>query len=267
MDMLRRNSAPLSERAWTELDRAVEIAARNAMAARRVATFDGPHGWEHIATPLGTTSPCLGHGTNAVVCTPDVVLLTQIRADFTLGWPAIETFERGGPALDTEGAETAAREVALAEDRIALFGNPVGSGFLTKASPSIDLQAWTSGAAVVADLVRAVAALDEAAIPGPYEALLAPARYYALLSARQEGYPASRHLEEVVAKIHRAPAMPDGGAVFSTRGGDFILTVGGDLSTGYRFHDQEAVHLFCMETMTAQTITPHAVCILRDGAR
>jgi uncharacterized linocin/CFP29 family protein len=50
--------------------------------------------------------------------------------------------------------------------------------------------------------------------------------------------------------------------VFSTRGGDFVLTVGGDLGVGYRLHDREAVHFFCVETIAVQTVTPEAVCVL-----
>jgi uncharacterized linocin/CFP29 family protein len=56
--------------------------------------------------------------------------------------------------------------------------------------------------------------------------------------------------------------MRDGGAVFSTRGGDFVITVGGDLAAGYRWHDRESIHLFCAETLAAQTMTPEAVCLL-----
>lgn len=65
-----------------------------------------------------------------------------------------------------------------------------------------------------------------------------------------------------MAAVHRSPTVRDAGAVFSTRGGDFLLTVGGDLSTGYRLHDRDAVHLFCVETLAAQLVTPQAVCAL-----
>jgi uncharacterized linocin/CFP29 family protein len=115
----------------------------------------------------------------------------------------------------------------------------------------------------VADLVAAVAALDQRAIAGPYEALLSPARYFQYLEARDAGHPASRHLRHVLAGVHRSAVIPDGGAVFSVRGEDFILTVGGDLSVGYRHHDQDSIHLFCIETITAQTISAEAVCLLR----
>ncbi|HEV8584994.1 MAG TPA: family 1 encapsulin nanocompartment shell protein [Methylomirabilota bacterium] len=264
MDYLRRHTAPMSERVWHALDEAVAQAARHVLAARRIATFDGPHGWDHIAARLGTMTPCGAPPGRAVVCLPNVVLLAEIRADFSLPWSSIEVFERGAPVLDTDLAEAAAREAALAEDRLAFYGDPVGSGFLGgKESGRVRAQDWTHSGAVVADLVRAVETLDERGIPGPYEAVLSTARYYAYIQAADEsGYPAAKQLRDVLAAVHRSPVVVGAGAVFSTRGDDFVLTIGGDLAAGYKMHDREAVHLFCVETVAAQTVTPEAVCVL-----
>ncbi len=264
MDYLRRGSAPLSERVWTALDEAAAQAARHVLTGRRVATFDGPRGWEHTAARLGTMTPCATQEGKATVCVPEVVLLAEVRAEFTLPWSLVEVFERGAPALDTEAAEAAAREVALAEDRLVLYGDPVGTGFLTfPKSSRVHAGDWSQPSQVLSDLVRALELLDDHAIPGPYEAVLSSARYYAYLQATTEaGYPASRHVKEVLAAVHRSPVLRDAGAVFSTRGGDFVITVGGDLATGYRWHDRESIHLFCAETLAAQTMTPEAVCLL-----
>jgi uncharacterized linocin/CFP29 family protein len=65
--------------------------------------------------------------------------------------------------------------------------------------------------------------------------------------------------------VHRSGVLT-GGAVFSLRGGDFVITVGGDLTVGYRWHDVEALHLFCLETVAAQLLTPEAVCLLTPSA-
>ncbi|HSF01695.1 MAG TPA: family 1 encapsulin nanocompartment shell protein [Solirubrobacterales bacterium] len=269
MDILRRDSARLSERVWQAMDEAVAQAARHVMAARRIATFDGPKGWDYFAAPLGTMASCQTREGQATVCIPDVALLAEIRSEFTLPWAAVEAFERGGPTLDTAAAEAAAREVALAEDRLALFGDPAGSGFLTsKESRRLSLADWKQPEAVLTDLLRAVETLDKLGIPGPYEALLAPVRYYAYLRAAEEGgYPIARHLKDVLAGVHRSQVLSDGGGLFATRGGDFVLTVGGDLAAGYRSHDREALHLFCVETVAAQTLTPQAVCVLEAPGR
>jgi len=264
MDYLRRGSAPLSDRVWAALDEAAAQAARHVLTGRRVATFDGPKGWEYTAVRLGTVTPCATQEGTAVVCMPELVLLAEIRADFTLPWSLVEVFERGAPTLDTEAAETAAREVALAEDRLVLYGDPVGAGFLTSTkSPRIQIGDWKQTHQLIADLVQAVETLDAAAIPGPYEAVLSASRYYTYMQATTEaGYPASRTVEKVLKAVHRSPVLRDGGAVFSMRGGDFVITVGGDLAPGYRWHDRESIHLFCAETLAPQMINPEAVCLL-----
>jgi len=264
MDYLRRHTAPISERVWHALDEAIAQAARHVLAARRIASFDGPHGWDHIAARLGTMTPCGGGDGRAVVCMPNVVLLSEIRAEFSLPWSSIEVFDRGAPVLDTDAAEVAAREAALAEDRLVLYGDPVGNGLLTgKETPHLRVQDWSRPGTIVADLVHAVEKLDERGIPRPYEAVLSTARYYTYLQATDEaGYPAARQLRDVLAAVHRSPVILGAGAVFSTRGDDFVITVGGDLAAGYRLHDREAVHLFCVETIAAQTVTPEAVCVL-----
>jgi uncharacterized linocin/CFP29 family protein len=87
--------------------------------------------------------------------------------------------------------------------------------------------------------------------------------HYAYLQAVDDnGYPTAWQLRDVPAAVHRSPVVREAGAVFSTRGSDFVITVGGDLATGYRLHDRDAVHLFCVETVAPQTVTPEAVCLL-----
>lgn len=264
MDPLRRAAAPVSERAWKALDEAATRAARHVLAGRRIADFDGPHGWEHVAVRLGTTTPCEAREGTATVCVPDMAPLAEIRTDFTIRWAALRRFDEGAPAFDARPAETAAREVALAEDRLVLYGEPLGHGFLSaRESPAVTAHDWSKSSQVVDDVLKAVEALDGAGVGGPYELLLPPARYYAYLAALDEGYPTRRHLGAVIERAQRVIVMREAGAFVSTRGGDFVLTVGGDLSIGYRGHDTDAVHLFCVETVAGQVVTPEAVCLLR----
>jgi uncharacterized linocin/CFP29 family protein len=265
MDTLRRDAAPLSAPVWKEIDEAVGQAARHVLTARRVATFDGPHGWEQlVASRLGTMTPCRTREGKATVCRPEVVLLAEVRAEFSLPWPAIEVFERGATRLDTRNAEEAAREVALAEDRLALYGDPIGGGFLTSPeSPRVKAGEWATPGRMIADVLKAIEILDTRGVGGPYELVLSPGRYFEYLQAEGDrGYPAARQLREVLRAVHRSLVVRDAGAVFSVREGDFVLSVGGDLSVGYRLHDREAVHLFCVETLGAQIVTPEAVCVL-----
>jgi uncharacterized linocin/CFP29 family protein len=96
----------------------------------------------------------------------------------------------------------------------------------------------------------------ELGVKGPYEAVLSPQHYYSYLRTTREGgsYPAAKQLNIVIEKVHSSPVV-QGAVLLSTRGGDF--------SIGYRWHDQNAVHLFCVETVAAQLLTPEALCLIR----
>jgi len=268
-DWLRRDRAPLSDRAWQAIDEAVVRAAKQELAARRIADFEGPKGWGHVAEPLGTRRPASRGRAEAGAqrSIPDVMLLCEMRKDFSLPWGAIDAFERGARVLDTLAAEHAAREVALAEDDLAFHGGQGSTGFLrAEEGPKVALGNWSAPGQVAGDLLAAVARLDEGGIAGPYAAVLEPSRYYAYLRAAAERRLSTEadRLEGLFRGIHRSSVIR-GGGVFSLRGSDFLLVVGGDLTIGYRAHDGEAVHLFCVETVGAHLLTPNAVCALGAG--
>lgn len=117
---------------------------------------------------------------------------------------------------------------------------------------------------MLADVVSAVRRLDGAGGGGPYEALLSVDGYYAYQQAAAEGYPVSRQLEALLARVHRASALRERGAGFSTRGGDFVVSVGGNLSLGYHYHDGGGLRPICLDTVAGLTDTPQAVCLLTE---
>jgi uncharacterized linocin/CFP29 family protein len=267
MEWLRRSAAPLSEKVWKAIDDIAIGMAKQTLVARRIFDLDGPRGWDHVATQLGTFRQASSPPTEGPVrfSVPDVMLLTEIRADFTVDWGSIDIFERVGPTLEPGPTEEAAHRTALAEDRLIFFGGSEMRGLLTSPdSPRIALSDWSIPGRAVMDLLKAVQKLDELGIKGPYEAVLSPSVYYSYLSTTAEGgsYPAAKQLGIVIEKVHSSPVI-EGAVLFSTRGGDFIITVGGDFSIGYRWHDQNAIHLFCVETIAAQLLTPEALCLIR----
>ncbi|MFC2251744.1 encapsulin, partial [Labrys portucalensis] len=58
-----------------------------------------------------------------------------------------------------------------------------------------------------------------------------------------------------------APAI-EGGLVLTTRGGDFELTVGQDISIGYASHSATAVQLYFQESLTFRLLTAEAAVAL-----
>jgi len=267
MEWLRRSAAPLSGKVWKEIDDIAGTMFKQTIVARRIADFDGPRGWNHVATQLGTFRSAQAPRSSGKVrfSIPDVLLLTELRADFQLPWADIDIFERVGPRLESKSIENAAKEIGLAEDALIFFGSSTGPGLVTdKDTPRIALSDWSMPGRVVTDLLGAVQRLDTLGVKGPYEAVLSSQHYYSYLRQTGDGgvYPAAKQLGIVIEKVHHSPVI-DGAVLFSTRGGDFLITVGGDFTVGYRWHDETAVHLFCVETIAAQLLTPEAVCLIR----
>ena len=266
MEWLRRNAAPLSQKAWNEIDDIAASMFKQTVVVRRIVDFDGPRGWNHVATQLGTFKPATAPKVSGKVrfSVPDVMLLTELRADFAVSWADIDSFERVGPALESKSIEEAARDLALAEDSLVLYGSSGTPGLLTSTeTPHVKMSDWSQPGRLVADLLTAVEQLDTRSIKGPYEAVLSPHHYYSYLRQTGEGgvYPAAKQLGIVIAKVYSSPAV-EGAALFSTRGSDLMVTVGGDFTVGYRAHDDKSVHLFCVETIAAQVLTPEAVCVI-----
>jgi len=269
MEWLRRGAAPLSAKVWKEIDDIAGSMFKQTVVARRILDFDGPRGWNHVATQLGTFNPAQMPQYSGKVrfSLPDVMLLTELRADFTLPWADIDIFERVGPRLESKSIEEAARDMALAEDGLAFYGSSTNPGILSsRDTPRVALSDWSQSGRLVADLLAAVEKLDTLGVKGPYEAVFSPHHYYSYLRQTGEGgaYPAAKQLGIVIAKVHNSPVV-DGAVLFSTRGGDFLMTVGGDFTVGYRAHDETAVHLFCVETIAAQLLTPEAICLIRPS--
>ncbi len=267
MEWLRRAAAPVSEKVWKEVDDNAGSMFKQTVVARRILDFDGPRGWNHVATQLGTFKPAQvkQHSGKIRFSIPDVMLLVELRADFAIPWADIDIFERVGPTLETKSIEDASREMALAEDTLVFYGSSTSPGVLSlHDTPRVALSDWSQPGRLVADLLTAVEKLDTLGVKGPYEAVLSPHHYYSYLRQTGEGgvYPAAKQLGIVIAKVHNSPAI-DGAVLFSTRGGDFLFTVGGDFTVGYRSHDDTAVHLFCVETIAAQVLTPEAVCLIK----
>jgi uncharacterized linocin/CFP29 family protein len=74
-----------------------------------------------------------------------------------------------------------------------------------------------------------------------------------------------RHIQRLVdGEIVWAPAIK-GGFVLTTRGGDFQLNIGQDISIGYSSHSRTIVELYLQETFTFRLLTTEAAVVLAPG--
>jgi uncharacterized linocin/CFP29 family protein len=96
---------------------------------------------------------------------------------------------------------------------------------------------------------------------------MAPTRYFLVPMPiprwpSDHGYPVLEHVKRLVKdNIIWAPAI-QGAFVVTTRGGDFDLHIGQDVSIGYLNHTDSAVALYLQETFTFLLITAEAAVAL-----
>jgi uncharacterized linocin/CFP29 family protein len=110
---------------------------------------------------------------------------------------------------------------------------------------------------------QALTALRLAGVDGPYSLLLSAQEYTEVAETTDHGYPIREHIARVLGsgEIIWAPAI-EGALLVSTRGGDYELHLGQDLSIGYQSHDAGSVQLYLQESLTALVQTTEASVVL-----
>jgi uncharacterized linocin/CFP29 family protein len=109
----------------------------------------------------------------------------------------------------------------------------------------------------------AVAVLQSEGVAGPYAIALGPRCYTGVIETTEMGgYPLLEHLRLISGgPLLWAPAV-DGALVISTRGDDFKLTIGQDVSIGYLDHDADQVRLYLEGSFAFTVLTPEAAVYL-----
>jgi len=111
-------------------------------------------------------------------------------------------------------------------------------------------------------IAQALSQLRLVGVNGPYSVLLGAEAYTALAETSDHGYPVLEHVKRLVKdEIVWAPAI-EGAFVVTTRGGDFSLHLGQDVSIGYLSHTEAAVQLYLQESFTFLMLTAEAAVAL-----
>ncbi|HZU39531.1 MAG TPA: family 1 encapsulin nanocompartment shell protein [Solirubrobacteraceae bacterium] len=265
MNHLLRPLAPISDSGWKLLDEEARERLMPALAARKLVDFSGPHGWEHSATGLGRTSalenaPCSGVSGRQRRVLP----LVEVRADFEISQQELADADRGAEDADLEALDTAAHQIAVAENVAVFHGWPDASiEGIGACSPHDHVPLGPVPDDYPRPVAAAVERLLHAGISGPYALALGGEQYQQVVQgAEHGGYPLLDHLRKILeGPIVWAPGVR-GAIVLSTRGGDFLFESGQDLSVGYRSHDGERVRLYLEESFSFRVATPEAAVVL-----
>jgi uncharacterized linocin/CFP29 family protein len=263
MNNLHRELAPISDPAWAQIEEEASRTLKRHLAARRVVDVQGPKGVDFSAVGTGHLRQIETPGEEIQALQREVKALAELRVPFELTRRAIDDVERGAKDSDWQPVKDAARKIAFAEDH-AVFEGYASAGIqgVRQGTSNPVLRLPPDAQSYPSVVAQAVSQLRLAGVNGPYALLLSAEAYTAAGGASDHGYPILRHIERLVdGEIIWAPAIP-GGVALSTRGGDFELYIGQDISIGYLNHSDTAVRLYLEETFTFLLHTAEAAVVL-----
>jgi len=260
---LHRELAPISDAAWAQIEEEVSRTFKRYIAARRAVDVKGPEGMglSGVGTGHLLSIRTLREGVESRL--REVKSIVEVRVPFELSREAIDDVERGANDSDWQPAKDAARQVAFAEDG-AVFEGYAEAGIVgmregtsnPKMSLPADVRQYPDA------IAQGLSQLRMVGVNGPYAVLLGAEAYTALSETSDHGYPVLEHVKRLVKdKIFWAPAI-EGAFVITTRGGDFELHLGQDLSIGYLSHTDASVKLYLQETFTFLLLTAEASVVL-----
>ena len=268
MNNLHRELAPISDAAWADIEEETTRTLKRHLAGRRVVDLHGPGGVGLSAVGTGHRKTIEAPGEGILVQQREVKALIEVRVPFELNRAQIDDVERGANDSDWQPAKDAAQKIAYAEDRAIFESYPAaGIGGIRQgtSNPIITLPAdvrhYPDAIAQALNQLRLVG------VNGPYCVLLGADAYTALAETSDHGYPVLEHVKKLVKdEIIWAPAIA-GAFVLTTRGGDFDLHIGQDVSIGYLSHTDSVVRLYLQETLTFLLLTTEAAVALAPGAK
>ena len=263
MNNLYRELAPVTEAAWADIEQEAARTFRRHLAGRRVVDVGEPAGPTAAAVGTGRLTDVVAPADGVVAQLRDSKPLVRLRVPFTLSRSEIDDVERGSQDPDWDPVKDAAKKLAFVEDRLIFEGYPAASvEGIRSASSNAPLTLPQDPRDIPDAISQALSALRLAGVDGPYSVLLSADTYTKVSETSDHGYPIREHLRRLVdGDIIWAPAI-DGAFVLTTRGGDFDLRLGTDVTIGYLSHDADNVQLYLQETCTFLCYTAEAAVAL-----
>ena len=265
MNNLKRELAPISSAAWDAIDEEARRVLRLKLAGRKLVDFKGPEGPQKGAVSTGRNEPLAAGPVAKVEASRRIVMpLIELRTYFELSRAELDAVENGAEDPDLNPLIEAATLAAQAEDTAIFHGYAAGGiRGIDQASPHPALTISENYQQYPHTIAEATRLLRLAGVDGPYAIALGTRCYTGLTQATGDGgYPVLNVVRKLLdGPLIWAPAI-NGAVVLSTRGGDFELTVGRDLSIGYQSHSETAVRLYFIESMTFRPLMPEAAVAL-----
>jgi len=268
MNNIHRELAPISEAAWSQIEEETTRTLKRYLAGRRVVDVPSPGGIALPGVATGHLRSITPPADDIIASQREVKPLVELRVPFELSRQAIDDVERGSDDSDWQSAKDAAKKLAFVEDRAIFNGYAEANIQGIREGTSNPIAALPADVRDYPDAVaQALSQLRLVGVNGPYSVLFGAQEYTALAETRDHGYPVLEHVKRIVdGSLVWAPAI-EGAFVLTTRGGDFELNIGQDISIGYLSHTDSSVRLYLQETFTFRVLTSEAAVALSPSQK
>ena len=243
MNNLHRELAPISESAWAQIEEETTRTLKRYLAGRRVVDMPSAGGVGLSAIGTGHLRKIAAPAQGILARRRESKPLVELRVPFELAREQIDDVERGANDSDWQPAKDAAKKIAFAEDGAIFEGYAEAEIGGIRQGTSNPIMGLPADVRDYPDAVaQALSQLRLVGVNGPY--------------------PVLEHVKRLVKdQIIWAPAII-GAFVLTTRGGDFELAIGQDVSIGYSGHSDTTVRLYLQETFTFRLLTTEAAVAL-----
>ena len=247
MDVLKRELAPISLRAWEEIDKRAKDVLKNYLSGRKFVHVNGPMGLDFTSVTDGRIEVHADEFLNYGIYS--VKPLIEPRVSFKLGRWELDNIERGAKDINLDALDEAVKKMAFFEEKVIFQGlsdaEIVG---IEEASQNKLGKLGDTESDILSNVTKGVMILERAIAEKPYVFVVSEEIWCTLNSLGKE-----------VALIERIKSIIGGDVIVSrSTEGAFILpydnenlelTIGEDFSIGYQEHGDNYVKLFITETL------------------
>lgn len=264
MNILKKDLAPITERAWEEIESQTKRVLGVYQTSRKIADIHGPAGLDLGGISTGRLRvPPKQAKSGVSIGIREVIPLVEVRKSFALNRWELDNASRNLEDLDLGALEKAAQQMAAFEDRCLYYGmsDSLAPGlFNEKEDKAVEVGLKISEFLHV--VAEQVVSLQRDAVEGPY-ALVLPTWVWVKLSSESTAYPIRSLLKEVIGGDVLTHHYNEDIFLVSERGGDIELHLGQDISLGYETHDKNTVELFFTESFVFQIHGREAIRTLK----
>lgn len=257
MDMFRRELAPITAEAWSEIESRAKEVLLTRLTGRKVVRVVGPQGIDYTAVGAGRL--VLVEEGELSVGRYQVMPLTEARINFTLNKWELDNLARGAKDIDFDNLDRALEKLALFEEQAIYFGYAKGGiKGLKESSAHPELSFGSDANSILASIANGVLLLQKSFIAGPYS-LVVDQKAWLKLNSESHGMSLLERVERMLGSKVILATASEGAFLIPFDNENLELTIGQDFTLGYQAHDTKEVTLFATESFAFRVLDEAAV--------